>query len=269
VRCGHYGGCSIPFARVVGVKKQRKSYAHGYPVVIKVGCRITTTLRYQSLALSHISYLPNSNLLTQVSGPIHTVTNTYEPNRDVRDVLEVKQNKVGTSVISSYDYSVNAIGQRTGVTTSGTALPAVPSWMWTYDALGQVTKAYSTITTSYQYDAQSCRIAKAGSSRRIGKAAVTTTVTSPTSAVIIYPYDADELGGNPVPYLSGDGERTGPGDLGGDRDYAKTGGGFGDKRVPHYRPVGATTQDGKHTQTFNPLIPRDKPRTFSFPPEGK
>jgi RHS repeat-associated protein len=67
----------------------------------------------------------------------------------------VKQNKVGTSVISSYDYAVNAIGQRTGVTTSGTAFPAVPSWAWSYDALGQVIAADSSVATSdrsYQYD---------------------------------------------------------------------------------------------------------------------
>jgi RHS repeat-associated protein len=98
------------------------------------------------------SYLPSSNLLSAVSGPIHTVTNTWEPNRDV---LDVKQNKVGTSVISSYDYAVNAIGKRTGVTTSGTAFPAAPSWAWSYDALGQVIAADSSVATSdrsYQYD---------------------------------------------------------------------------------------------------------------------
>jgi RHS repeat-associated protein len=67
----------------------------------------------------------------------------------------VKQNNVGTSVISSYDYAVNAIGQRTGVATSGTAFPAVPSWAWSYDSLGQVIAADSTVATSdrsYQYD---------------------------------------------------------------------------------------------------------------------
>jgi RHS repeat-associated protein len=50
---------------------------------------------------------------------------------------------------------VNAIGQRTGVATSGTAYPAVPSWLWSYDALGQVIAADSTVATSdrsYQYD---------------------------------------------------------------------------------------------------------------------
>ena len=98
------------------------------------------------------SYTPSSNLLASTTGPIHTVTNLYEPNRDV---LDLKQNKVGTTVISNYDYAVNAIGQRTGVATSGTAYPALPSWAWSYDALGQVIAADSTVATSdrsYQYD---------------------------------------------------------------------------------------------------------------------
>ncbi len=98
-------------------------------------------------------YLPNSDLIEKVTGSIHSVTNSYEPNRDV---LDLKQNRVGTTTISSYDYAVNAIGQRTGVATSGTAYPAVPSWLWSYDALGQVTAADSSVATSdrsYQYDA--------------------------------------------------------------------------------------------------------------------
>jgi hypothetical protein len=58
------------------------------------------------------TYLANSNLIATVTGPAHTVTNTYEPNRDV---LDVKENKAGTSVVSRYDYTVNAIGQRSNV----------------------------------------------------------------------------------------------------------------------------------------------------------
>ena len=43
-------------------------------------------------------YLANSNLLEKITGPLHTVTNTYELNRDV---LASKQNKLGTDVIPS------------------------------------------------------------------------------------------------------------------------------------------------------------------------
>jgi RHS repeat-associated protein len=98
-------------------------------------------------------YTPNSNLIQTVTGPVHTVTNTWEPTRDV---LDIKENKVGTTVVSSFDYAVNSIGQRNAVATSGTAFPALPSWAWGYDSLGQVTSADSSVNTSdraYQYDA--------------------------------------------------------------------------------------------------------------------
>jgi len=46
--------------------------------------------------------LANSNLIASVTGPAHSVTNTWEATRDV---LDLKENKVGSTVISSYDYS--------------------------------------------------------------------------------------------------------------------------------------------------------------------
>jgi hypothetical protein len=88
------------------------------------------------------SYVPNSNLLATITGPAHTVTNYYEPNRDV---LDIKQNKAGTTLISQYDYLVNALGQRSNVAQTGTAFAAARSTAWAYDPLGQVTRADSTI----------------------------------------------------------------------------------------------------------------------------
>ena len=55
---------------------------------------------------------------------------------------------------------MNAIGQRTGVTTSGTAYPAIPSWLWGYDSLGQIIAADSTVAISDhsdQYDTNGYR----------------------------------------------------------------------------------------------------------------
>jgi RHS repeat-associated protein len=99
------------------------------------------------------SYLQNSNLLAQVTGPVHTVTNTWEPDRDV---LDAKENKVGAVSVSKLDYSVNAIGQRTALSQTGTAFASVRGIAWAYDSYGQVTSADSTLATqdrAYQYDA--------------------------------------------------------------------------------------------------------------------
>ena len=98
-------------------------------------------------------YESGSSLIATVTGPVHTVTSTYEPTRDI---LASKENKAGTTIISKYDYTVNGIGQRTNVSTSGTAFPATPSWTWGYDSLGQVVSADSIENThdrAYQYDA--------------------------------------------------------------------------------------------------------------------
>jgi YD repeat-containing protein len=101
------------------------------------------------------SYTPGSSLIASVTGPVHTVTNTWEPNRDV---LDVKDNRIPSTTppISRFDYGVNNIGQRTGVTTTGTACPSQPAdWTWGYDPLGQVTSADSPTSTfdrAYEYD---------------------------------------------------------------------------------------------------------------------
>ena len=98
------------------------------------------------------NYLPSSNLLSTIVGPAHTVTNSYDPTRDV---LLNKENKAGTTIVSNYAYDVNAIGQRTDVSQSGSAFATARDITWGYDPLGQVTKADSTIPgldRAYQYD---------------------------------------------------------------------------------------------------------------------
>lgn len=78
-------------------------------------------------------YEPNSarNLIASVSGPVHTVTNVLEPNRDV---LDQKINQVGTTTVSSYDYGVNRIGQRTAV--AGTS-----NYNYWYNGAGELVTA--------------------------------------------------------------------------------------------------------------------------------
>jgi len=98
-------------------------------------------------------YVSGSSLIGKVTGPVHTVTNTYEPNRDV---LTFKENNVGETVISAYGYTMNALGQRTHVSQTGTAFASNRSTAWGYDGLGQVISADSSVAghdRAYQYDA--------------------------------------------------------------------------------------------------------------------
>ena len=100
-------------------------------------------------------YLPGSSLIATVTGPAHTVTNQWEAKRDV---LAWKRNKLPSANddVSKFIYTVNPIGQRTGVATSGTAFGGTPAdWTWGYDPLGQVVSGDSsdnTLDRAYRYD---------------------------------------------------------------------------------------------------------------------
>ncbi len=84
-------------------------------------------------------YTTNSaDLIATVTNPVLTVSNTWLTDRDA---LDVKENMVGATSISKYDYAVNAVNQRDGVATSGSAFASASSVAWGYDALGQVVAA--------------------------------------------------------------------------------------------------------------------------------
>ena len=153
------------------------------------------------------SYVPNSNLLATITGPAHTVTNYYEPNRDV---LDIKQNKAGTTLISQYDYTVNALGQRSNVAQTGTAFAAARSTAWAYDPLGQVTRADSTIPgldRAYQFDLIGNRLKTADSltlpvANNYTPNALNqySSITNPQSAILNPLHDADgNMTSGPLP----------------------------------------------------------------------
>lgn len=68
----------------------------------------------------------------------------------------MKENKVGTTVVSRYEYGVNAIGRRSTLAASGSAFSAARNIGWSYNARGEVTSADHSDTEQsrfYQYDA--------------------------------------------------------------------------------------------------------------------
>lgn len=96
-------------------------------------------------------YTAQSNLIASVAGPAHTVTNSFEANRDVL-LTKLNQRANDHAVISNISYTVNNIGQRTTATRSGSA---TNSTAWGYDALGQVTSAddsNNNADRAYLYD---------------------------------------------------------------------------------------------------------------------
>ncbi|RBP40370.1 RHS repeat-associated protein [Roseimicrobium gellanilyticum] len=107
------------------------------------------------------NYEPASPRLTNsVEGPAHVVTNAWEP---LRDVLDIKENaRHDSSLISRFDYTVNARGLRSSVARSGDAFSNGDSLSWTYDKLAQVASETHSVSTtlnrSYTYDSAGNRI---------------------------------------------------------------------------------------------------------------
>ncbi|MFZ9938652.1 MAG: hypothetical protein ACO3JG_16570 [Luteolibacter sp.] len=103
----------------------------------------------------------SSHLIHTVSGPADTlVTNTWDP---ARDVLEIRKNEVDSATVSQFTYAVNDLGQRTGVTTAGSAFGNTDrGWQWGYDSLGQAVKALnaddSDFDRAYLFDSIGNRI---------------------------------------------------------------------------------------------------------------
>jgi RHS repeat-associated protein len=106
------------------------------------------------------AYQGNSyGLIASVTGPVHTVTNTWE---GTRNVLDKKENKVGATNISTYDYSVNSIGQRGAVDVSGSAFGTQADWNWGYNGFGEIESAQHVNTGNssryYGYDSIGNRV---------------------------------------------------------------------------------------------------------------
>ena len=93
------------------------------------------------------SYIPFT-----LDGPRVDVTLAYDPTRDV---LYSRENKL-TTPLSKFSYTVNELGQRKAVVTSGSAFSsAFANWGWDYDDLGQITAANSATDANkrtYTYD---------------------------------------------------------------------------------------------------------------------
>jgi len=141
-------------------------------------------------------YVTNSNLRHTITGPVHVATTTYEPYRNVIDVVE---NKVGTTSISKYDYTVNNLGQRTQRANTGTAFGTASTDVFTYNAKGEVESATNaTLTTrdqSFTYDDIGNRKTFVQNSGTTGYTANTLNqysgILAPSSSLLTPAYDAD------------------------------------------------------------------------------
>ena len=152
------------------------------------------------------SYVGGSlGLLQSVSGPVHSVINTWDTTRDA---LLAKENQAGPDVISRYEYTVNQLGQRTVLSADGIAFAGARTIGWGYNARGEVTSAdHSDPAQSrfYEFDAMgNRRKSRNGAAVDSGGTLVNYTASSLNqySAIggttPVYDTDGNQLGG-PLP----------------------------------------------------------------------
>ncbi|WP_346189740.1 LamG-like jellyroll fold domain-containing protein [Rubritalea halochordaticola] len=102
-------------------------------------------------------YLAESGgMVETVTGPAHTVTNTYASDRNV--LAQKKNEDLATTpaTVSHFTYAVNALGQRESQTTAGTAFSSSFVRSFGYDAKGQVVSdnhdTNNTFDRTYAFD---------------------------------------------------------------------------------------------------------------------
>ncbi|BCX48622.1 type IV secretion protein rhs [Haloferula helveola] len=169
-------------------------YESGINRLLGISANGVPNLTGKSYAFEYEYGVTNSaSLLSKVTGPAHTVENSWFASRDI---LALKENKGGGSTLrSSYDYdfvvgmeahTVNEIGQRGGVLTDGTAFSSAPTYLWGYNANGEVTSSDSDTGTGetaddrhFTYDGIGNRLeSRSGTSSSSGGAAIAYTPTA-------------------------------------------------------------------------------------------
>ena len=96
----------------------------------------------------------NYNFTTNSGTAIHQATRIHESTRDALDTI-TSINSSTSAVISGSDYAVNEIGQRTGITRSGSATPGSASAGYTYNSRGELViadEATNAMDRAYQFD---------------------------------------------------------------------------------------------------------------------
>jgi RHS repeat-associated protein len=185
------------------------TYAQANPGDLRAGATTGSNLKQDYMPYTVTRNAAGAN-------PALTATRTYEATRDVLRTIE---NKAGATVVSSFTYTVNAIGQRESVATAGTAFAGVQAdWAWKYDALGQVVAADHANTPAadraYQFDSIGNRVKTASGtltlpgtanwvSNALNQYTTANGVVQPTTPAPA-PFDADgNMTAGPVPGSNG------------------------------------------------------------------
>ena len=95
----------------------------------------------------------NSDLLAGLVSPVHTVAQTYEPQRDL---VDLRSNQAGSTVLSSFDYLNDPLGRRVQRAHAGAVFGPGSTYIYGYNAssevVGVTNAAASSRARSYVYN---------------------------------------------------------------------------------------------------------------------
>lgn len=95
------------------------------------------------------TYAADSDLVASLALPGDiSISKAFEAERNLIDVVE---NKVGTTTVSRYDYSNDASGRRTGRAQSGTAFTQSDTVSWSYNDRSEVTGGEAANDAAYDF----------------------------------------------------------------------------------------------------------------------
>ncbi len=146
-----------------------------------------------------------------LNGPQVNTSLAYETTRNA---LAFRRNDLPGGTLSKFAYGLNDLGQRVGLTPTGSAFATTTPLSWGYNATGEVTKADSSVNThdrAYSYDGIGNRLQ---GSAGVSPASVTTytpnalnqysSITDPQSTIHNPVHDDDgNLTSGPVPGANG------------------------------------------------------------------
>jgi RHS repeat-associated protein len=130
--------------RLSAVTDGTDAFAYGYRYVVNGGIHEGTVASGQGVE----SFMPFI-----LEGPQVDTTLAYE---STRNTLAFRKNDVSGGTLSKFAYSVNALGQRDGLTPTGSAFATTTPFAWGYNLRGELTTAtrngLAAFERGYSYD---------------------------------------------------------------------------------------------------------------------
>ena len=124
---GRYKGFSL-----AGPTEVIHSADYRYDAAGRLGQAVSAAGRFD------YNYAPDTDLIDTLKGPAHSVQNIYQSRGNG---LRVRSNLVGTTTVSRFSHTFNALGQRVTAGSEGAAFAGASHFVYRYNSKGEIVAA--------------------------------------------------------------------------------------------------------------------------------